>query len=225
MGSSSCRCSSSWRVREPVGRACPGCSAGLGGRIAGGAARGYGVFVNGRLAVRIGILAARFARRGAAPKRGLTIWPLTRIDFVRPGGLKFLSADIAIHCIKLIQADCVHLIGMLLEAALLEAHHGPRLILGVYLRSAEPVAHTFLVHEMWNVPSHMAPLGNPSRVSMRLRISAAALLVKVTARMLLGDAPSTWISQATRCTNTRVLPLPAPANTMAAPSGEATACR
>ncbi len=60
---------------------------------------------------------------------------------------------------------------------------------------------------------------------MRLRISAAALLVKVTARMLFGEAPSTWISHATRCTNTRVLPLPAPASTSAAPSGEATACR
>ena len=45
---------------------------------------------------------------------------------------------------------------------------------------------------------------------MRLRISPAALLVNVTARMLLGEAPSTWISQATRCTSTRVLPLPAP---------------
>ena len=33
---------------------------------------------------------------------------------------------------------------------------------------------------------------------MRFRISAAALLVKVTARMLFGEAPSTWISQATR---------------------------
>ena len=59
---------------------------------------------------------------------------------------------------------------------------------------------------------------------MRLRISAAALLVKVTARILFGEAPSTWISHATRCTKTRVLPLPAPANTNAAPSGEATAC-
>ena len=60
---------------------------------------------------------------------------------------------------------------------------------------------------------------------MRRRISAAALLVNVTARMLWGDAPSTWISQATRCTSTRVLPLPAPASTSAEPCGEATACR
>ena len=60
---------------------------------------------------------------------------------------------------------------------------------------------------------------------MRRRISAAALLVKVTARMLCGEAPSTWMSQATRCTSTRVLPLPAPASTSAAPSGAATAWR
>jgi hypothetical protein len=38
---------------------------------------------------------------------------------------------------------------------------------------------------------HMAPLGRPNKVSMRLRISAAALLVKVTAKMLFGEAPST----------------------------------
>src|SRR5258708_40192 len=34
----------------------------------------------------------------------------------------------------------------------------------------------------WKVPSHMAPLGNPNSVSMRLRISAPALLVKETER-------------------------------------------
>src|SRR5437763_758899 len=71
----------------------------------------------------------------------------------------------------------------------------------------------------------MAAPGIPSKVSMRPRISAAALLVNVTARMLLGEAPSTWINQATRWTSTRVLPLPAPASTKAAPAGEATACR
>ena len=54
---------------------------------------------------------------------------------------------------------------------------------------------------------------------MRRRISAAALLVKVTARMLCGEAPSTWISQATRCTSTRVLPLPAPASTSTGAEG------
>ena len=54
---------------------------------------------------------------------------------------------------------------------------------------------------------------------MRLRISAAALLVKVTARMLFGEAPSTWMSHATRCTSTRVLPLPAPASTSAGQRG------
>src|SRR5271170_6464004 len=66
-------------------------------------------------------------------------------------------------------------------------------------------------------------LGHPGSPSMRRRISAAALLVKVTARMLCGETPSTWMSHATRCTSTRVLPLPAPASTSAEPSGAATA--
>ena len=48
---------------------------------------------------------------------------------------------------------------------------------------------------------------------MRERISAAALLVNVTARMDWGAIPSAAMSHATRCTNTRVLPLPAPAKT------------
>jgi hypothetical protein len=42
-------------------------------------------------------------------------------------------------------------VGMLLEGALLEAHHGPSLTFGVYLRGAEPVAHAFLVHEVQEV--------------------------------------------------------------------------
>ena len=48
---------------------------------------------------------------------------------------------------------------------------------------------------------------------MRARISAEALLVKVTARMPSGDTHSTSMSHAIRCTRTRVLPLPAPAST------------
>jgi hypothetical protein len=50
--------------------------------------------------------------------------------------------------------------------------------------------------------------------STRPRISAAALLVKVTARIDQGDVrfpPAS--SQAMRRVSTRVLPLPAPANT------------
>ena len=41
----------------------------------------------------------------------------------------------------------------------------------------------------WNVPTHMARPGPSSRRSTRPRISAAALLVNVTARMPPGDAP------------------------------------
>ena len=41
----------------------------------------------------------------------------------------------------------------------------------------------------------------------------AALLVKVTAMMEKGEQRSTCISQAIRCTSTRVLPEPAPAST------------
>jgi hypothetical protein len=53
-----------------------------------------------------------------------------------------------------------------------------------------------------------------------VRISRAALLVKVTARMPQGDSPSTWISHAMRCTSTRVLPDPAPARTSVLPAGQ-----
>src|SRR5580692_11052256 len=60
---------------------------------------------------------------------------------------------------------------------------------------------------------------------MRPRISPAALLVKVTARMLCGETPSTWHNQASRWISTRVLPLPAPARTSTGPTGAVTAAR
>jgi hypothetical protein len=48
--------------------------------------------VNGRVAVRVGILAARSARQGARlPQLGLNIRPL-RTGLLRTGGLNFLSA-------------------------------------------------------------------------------------------------------------------------------------
>jgi len=65
----------------------------------------------------------------------------------------------------------------------------------------------------------------PSRLSMRPRISAAALLVKVTANRPSGATPSTSISQAARWVRTRVLPLPAPAMTSNGSAGAVTACR
>ena len=77
----------------------------------------------------------------------------------------------------------------------------------------------------WNVPIHNGALGTPSSVSMRPRISPAALLVNVTARMPCGETFSTCTSQATRCVSTRVLPLPAPASTSVGASGAVTAAR
>ncbi len=61
--------------------------------------------------------------------------------------------------------------------------------------------------------------------STRPRISAAALLVKVTARIDQGEAFSTASSQAMRRVSTRVLPLPAPASTRKGPGGAVTAAR
>ena len=77
----------------------------------------------------------------------------------------------------------------------------------------------------WKVPIQSGADGRPSCVSMRCRISAAALLVNVTARMPCGDTPSTCTSHSTRWVSTRVLPLPAPASTSVGSSGALTACR
>ena len=77
----------------------------------------------------------------------------------------------------------------------------------------------------WKVPIQSAAPGMPSSASVRWRISLAALLVKVTARMLWAAAPSASTNQATRCTSTRVLPLPAPASTSTGPDGAVTAAR
>src|SRR5262245_44639436 len=77
----------------------------------------------------------------------------------------------------------------------------------------------------WKVPTHMALPGTPNNFSMRPRISCAALLVKVTARMECGEAPSVAITQAMRCVSTRVLPEPAPASTSTGPTGAVTAAR
>ncbi len=71
----------------------------------------------------------------------------------------------------------------------------------------------------------MPPWLVPISCAMRWRISAAALLVKVTAMMEYGEQFSTVSSQAMRCTSTRVLPLPAPASTSRLLRGAATASR
>jgi len=53
--------------------------------------------------------------------------------------------------------------------------------------------------------------------STRSRISVAALLVNVIARIANGDTFCSWISRAMRWVKTRVLPEPAPATTSSGP--------
>src|ERR1700730_406855 len=77
----------------------------------------------------------------------------------------------------------------------------------------------------WKVPIQTAPAVRFRRFSTRLRISRAALLVNVTARISPGSARPCWISQAIRCVSTRVLPLPAPAKISNGPSSAVTAAR
>src|SRR3954468_825941 len=77
----------------------------------------------------------------------------------------------------------------------------------------------------WNVPIQRFRVGKPSSRSIRSRISAAALFVKVTASTCCAATPFTRITQAIRCTSTRVLPLPAPASTRVGLSGAVTAAR
>ncbi len=77
----------------------------------------------------------------------------------------------------------------------------------------------------WNVPTHIPPTGRRIRLSMRARISAAALFVNVTARMPFGSACPVSRYHAIRCTSTRVLPLPAPASTSACGAATVTAAR
>jgi hypothetical protein len=64
----------------------------------------------------------------------------------------------------------------------------------------------------------------PHSATRRSRISRAALLVKVTARISHGATPLSR-SRAIRCTSTRVLPVPAPASTSSGPSPCSTAAR
>ena len=69
----------------------------------------------------------------------------------------------------------------------------------------------------------MATLG-PTRATTRSRISAAALLVKVTARIDREAVPRS-MRRAMRWVTTRVLPEPAPASTSMGPISCSTAAR
>src|SRR4051794_375236 len=75
----------------------------------------------------------------------------------------------------------------------------------------------------WNVLTHILRATGPTRDSMRWRISSAALLVKVMARMAKGLTPSSSIRWAMRWVRTLVLPEPAPATTSRGPSPWTTA--
>src|SRR3954451_5752597 len=80
-------------------------------------------------------------------------------------------------------------------------------------------------HAAWKVMTHIERVERPRSSSTRSRISWAALLVKVMARISPARARSVWTSQAIRCVSTRVLPDPAPASTSSGPSGCVTASR
>ena len=76
----------------------------------------------------------------------------------------------------------------------------------------------------WKVQTHMPPARSPTRPSIRSRISRAALLVKVMARICQAITPMST-SLATRWVSTLVLPLPAPAKIKSGPSVYSTASR
>src|SRR6478609_4931540 len=80
-------------------------------------------------------------------------------------------------------------------------------------------------HAAWNVITHAARAGGPTRSVTRSRISPAALFVNVIARISGGFAPAAASRCAMRRVSTRVLPEPAPATTSSGPSVVSTASR
>ena len=79
---------------------------------------------------------------------------------------------------------------------------------------------------LWKVPSHGMPsTADPSIAPMRSRISRAALLVKVTARISDGHAWRVYKICAIRAVKAAVLPVPAPASRSTGPSVVSTASR
>ena len=69
----------------------------------------------------------------------------------------------------------------------------------------------------WNVLTHIFCATGPTSEATRWRISSAALLVKVMARMRIGLTSCSPIRWAIRCVSTLVLPEPAPATTKQRP--------
>src|SRR6478672_10127434 len=93
----------------------------------------------------------------------------------------------------------------------------PSLTFSAYMRSRR-------AQVAWKVPTHMPRPRPPVSFSRRSRISPAALLVKVTARMRSGQTPRRR-SSAMRKVMTRVLPEPAPARISRGPPGCRTPSR
>ena len=77
----------------------------------------------------------------------------------------------------------------------------------------------------WKVITHMARVARPTSSSTRSRISWAALLVKVMARISSARAWPVRSRYAIRWVRTRVLPEPAPARMSSGPSPWVTASR
>src|SRR3954447_15410281 len=77
----------------------------------------------------------------------------------------------------------------------------------------------------WNVDTHIFWATGPTSAPTRSRISWAALLVKVMARISNGEMPRSRMRWAMRWVRTRVLPEPAPAMTRRGPSSCTTASR
>ena len=77
----------------------------------------------------------------------------------------------------------------------------------------------------WKVMTHIARIARPTSSSTRSRISDAALLVNVIARISSARAWRVRIRYAIRWVSTRVLPEPAPARISSGPSPWVTASR
>ena len=86
-------------------------------------------------------------------------------------------------------------------------------------------ARSMRTHMEWKVDTHMPRERVPTSCAKRSRISAAALLVKVMARISHGAARSCSRMLAMRYVSTRVLPEPAPASTRSGPWVVTTASR
>ena len=84
------------------------------------------------------------------------------------------------------------------------------------------MARRIRTHAEWNVDTHIVRTTGPTSTPTRSRISAAALLVNVIARIFEGGTPW-WIRWAMRWVSTRVLPEPAPATTSSGPFSCTTA--